>query len=574
MVGKNEGDSLNERSVEELVAILEEWEDKKEGRSFTPLRRKVFKKRLASVDTEDDGKGNLKSICFYNGKRFWLFYNRFEFITFLSHYQTKGKLYIICCNLEYDIINLFRDYWDLIELFYGARLIFAKLRDKKIYFMDSLNHYKLSVANQGEYISLPKLEFNPDNPEYVKRDAEITYQFAVRHQDYLNSIGAEMNYTSASSSLNLFKRMFLTTRIKKIPDEILDMVRNGYYGGRTEIFNLFGRADKNEKIYYYDINSLYPYVMKTFPYPVPDSHYLSNDWVDVGVIHCDIEYVEDMYIPYFPYRYEGKLVFPTGRLTGWWTSFELKYALDKKLIRIKKIYKAIGYKQTFNYFSSYVDFLYGMRLKVKDKDKHLDLVLKIMMNSLYGKFAERVESKKTFSEDGEVLETVLEKVYYPSHSNYIMSVYTTAYARTTLYEGLQDIVDKKGLLYYCDTDSIIYKGKEGLLDVGQELGQYKLEGTFKEAQFYLPKCYRMIDLKGKEYVKVKGVPSKFALEFIKRGYVEFDKPVKLRESMKRVDKDTYKPNVWLKVPKSFNAEYTKRLITQGNETTPIVLCDF
>lgn len=462
----------------------------------------------------------------------------------------------------------------MLDLFYGNHLIFAKMKDRKIFFMDSLNHYKLSVASQGEYINLPKLPFNPNNPEYCKRDAEITFIMMKKHQEYLNQIGAELNYTSASSSLNLFKRNFLMQRIKKLPDEVLDLLRNGYYGGRTEIFTTSGVADSKHKIQYVDINSLYPYVMKTYPFPVPDSWYLSKDMVNFGVVHCDIEYISPEYIPYYPYRYEGKLIFPVGKLTGWWSAFELDFGVKRGIIKINKIHKSIGFKETFDYFSSYVDYLYNMRLKVKDKDKHLDLVLKIMMNSLYGKFAEKVESEKTFSQDGQVLETVLDKVYYPSHTNFIISLYTTAYARTCLYLGLKKVLDRGSELYYCDTDSIIYKGKEDCLEIGTELGQYKRVGVFKQAHFYLPKCYKLVDFKGEEYFKVKGVPSKFASDFINKGYVEYQKPVRLRESIKRVDKEIYKPNVWLNTPKSFEADYDKRIVTQGNQTEPIALYDY
>jgi len=39
-------------------------------------------------------------------------------------------------------------------------------------------------------------------------------------------------------------------------------IRRGYYGGHADAYIPYG-----ENLYYYDVNSLYPYIMKTFPMP-------------------------------------------------------------------------------------------------------------------------------------------------------------------------------------------------------------------------------------------------------------------------------------------------------------------
>ncbi|GER42509.1 DNA polymerase [Striga asiatica] len=39
-------------------------------------------------------------------------------------------------------------------------------------------------------------------------------------------------------------------------------IRRAYYGGHTDVYKPYG-----ENLYYYDVNSLYPYVMKEFPMP-------------------------------------------------------------------------------------------------------------------------------------------------------------------------------------------------------------------------------------------------------------------------------------------------------------------
>ena len=48
-----------------------------------------------------------------------------------------------------------------------------------------------------------------------------------------------------------------------IPNRNVDtFIRRGHYGGHTDVYKPFG-----EDLYYYDVNSLYPFVMKEFPMP-------------------------------------------------------------------------------------------------------------------------------------------------------------------------------------------------------------------------------------------------------------------------------------------------------------------
>ena len=48
-----------------------------------------------------------------------------------------------------------------------------------------------------------------------------------------------------------------------IPNKNEDsFIRRAYYGGHTDTYKPYG-----EDLYYYDVNSLYPFVMKEFPMP-------------------------------------------------------------------------------------------------------------------------------------------------------------------------------------------------------------------------------------------------------------------------------------------------------------------
>jgi hypothetical protein len=61
---------------------------------------------------------------------------------------------------------------------------------------------------------------------------------------------------TATLSLKIFRTKFLNKDIFILPQSIDSFIRPGYYGGGTDVYKAYG-----ELLYYYDVNSLYPYAM-------------------------------------------------------------------------------------------------------------------------------------------------------------------------------------------------------------------------------------------------------------------------------------------------------------------------
>ena len=547
----------------------------KDSEIMMPIKSKIFKKKVWALDTEDDSKGHLIRIVLYNGIKFFDFSNdNYNFIAFLFTISKKlgrNRLYIACTNLEYDMINCFRGHFEQIIWTYGNRLIACQLKNTNIYFLDTLNHYVLSVKNQGQMLGLKKLKYNPVSLEYVRRDTEITYKFINMYQDFLFKMNAELKNTIASTSLNFYRRNFLDFKIKRLDNKVLDELSNAYYGGRSEIFDM--RVLGN--IIYADVNSLYPKVMACNKYPMPASFYYGKNIDDEGISKVEIEYIKDLNIPYYPYK-AGKLLFPLGRMTGYWSNYELRYGIEKGFIRINKLYKSFNFSETGYVFKDYIEYLYGMRQKYINKEdltsKFWSLGLKIIMNSSYGKFAEQVKDVEYICDSNNIVDIVVKDIYYPKHTNYIWSIYVTAYARTYMWEGYQLIENQGGKVHYTDTDSIIFSGNPDMLVISNSLGDYRIEGRYVKAQFYLPKTYVLIDNKGNIDATAKGVPRDKQEEFIRKHFVLIDKPIKLRESF-RLKIGERRPNVWVKQLKSLVAKYDKRKVLSGGKTSPLVFPD-
>ena len=555
-----------------------------EDEALKRITSKKKKKIILSMDTEDDTKGNLLYIVQYDGKIFHTFTDQYTYLLYLRKLSTQYRqrnVYIACVNLEYDIINAFRGYFEFIEFSYGASLIFCRMKNTRIYFYDTLNHYKMGVKKQGDILGIKKLGDTIDvtklkrdakTLEYCKRDTEITYKFANYYQEALNDIGCNMRFTIASSAMDLYRRKFLKYNCFRIKDVYLDKIRQAYSGGRTEIFKMKAKGN----IHYVDINSLYPYVMSSFEYPDVNSMFIEKGIECEGVSDVMVEYCKDINVPYLPVKFAGKLLFPLGKFRGWWSNFELRYGVEKGLFKIKKIYESIQFKYKVDYFSEYVSTLYGMRKKYKDdkspKGQFYNISLKLLMNSLYGKFGEEVAVTDLIFESGELKEIVEKEKYYPVHTNYILSLYVTAYARTVLWEGLNKIDSSGGKLLYCDTDSIMYIGEKNVLPLSNELGDFKYEGNFKSAEFFQPKNYILYDKDNKPKVACKGVPREQSLQYIESAIAYMSRPVRLRESFRRKNKMLI-PNLWIEKVKKLTSSYDKRIITKGNNTKPLKFPD-
>lgn len=322
-----------------------------------------------------------------------------------------------------------------------------------------------------------------------------------------------------------------------------DFIRDAYFGGRTEIyrmaFNPYYEVKKlprytelsqlkwkpvelgfdysgviryRDDVYgawvreanLYDINSHYPHCMLE-PMPVgpaiemeglTEAQVFSNAKRLVGIVHCDVEIPADCYLPPLPVKKDGKLMFPTGRLSGTWDTAELEL-LPKVGGRIVKTYKSVWF-QTAPIFIRFIRQLYKYRdKKAPGYRKALDKLAKLLMNSLYGKWAMKVNRQKivihpsspqgkkciNFEADVWSEETVVNPIYVLPQ----LSVHVTSVARARLWEINNKVLQDGGRIYYNDTDSLVCSGTK--LETGGDLGALKNEATIERAVFVLPKLY-------------------------------------------------------------------------------------
>ena len=94
--------------------------------------------------------------------------------------------------------------------------------------------------------------------------------------------------------------------------------RDAFFGGRTNAIKLHHRVEADEKILYYDVTSLYPFVNKRSRYPLGHHQRISKDFQPLdtyfGLVQCTVLPPRNLHLPVLPARINGKLTFALCRV--------------------------------------------------------------------------------------------------------------------------------------------------------------------------------------------------------------------------------------------------------------------
>lgn len=304
------------------------------------------------------------------------------------------------------------------------------------------------------------------------------------------------------------------------------LFRQFYYGGRVQYFQQ-GIIKGDWKIY--DVNSMYPSVMKDELHPITNEYIThSGDIASHPNVIKNADFIEvDCYARgCFPWRTiidkQHKLLFPHARNTYFVSGHEFRMATKLGLIDVHEIKKAYIFEEKAS-FAEFIEKFYGLRLKAKEDEQALYVLFyKLVMNSSYGKFAQDPTKFKEFAfsrdeilpaEDGWSIEwqcpETLKRIYsrpsqqplFRGRHNVAIAASITGAARSVLMEGLHNAVNP----VYCDTDSIICEGLKNVPLHPSKLGAWDLEKTGDLMAIVGRKTYTLKH--GADYVKIasKGV---------------------------------------------------------------------
>lgn len=594
--------------------------------SLSPLKKGRPLKKLAVVDIEtdewiDDTYGmdkaeiqawhnkriNVHLVSFYDGDLVKNFTGKNCVEDFFNFYLTFSHREYVCFahnGGKFDFIALYETlthspsfaekFWAKPLLVHG-RIIAFTIHDKKKHVWHFRDSYPLLLSsldnlsksfNPGHKKSKrPSVPFSEASEEWIKycgQDCFALYEILQMFIRIIENVGGVVGYTAPSTAMLTFRKKFLH---REIPTYFPynNLFRNTYFGGRVEVFNM--HAKETSKPYnYYDVNSLYPSVMGSneFPISYPKRVYYSsakNCIGKCGVMECDVSTPKDLYLPVLPYRHEQKLFFPLGKWRGWYAFPFIEKALSLGYkIKPLRVYEF----ESANIFKEYVETFYKLKC---EQDGAYRNIMKILLNSLYGKFGERQEREELITDPDESLEgsylyddlfgySIRKYSRFSAYHLPVIASYVTSYAQLAWYEIAEKVIEKDKTLFYGDTDSIV---TDMDIPTSTTLGELKLEHEIIEGVFLAPKAY-CIRVKEEDKIVLKGFSNSFRKHITmedfrnalppKNDFRPFHEDVVHPASLKQIHVRKLDGFVTMVDKKSMKEVYDKRQILQDLGTKP------
>ena len=378
-------------------------------------------------------------------------------------------------------------------------------------FRDSYNKLPMSLARVAKSFGMAEgkgeIDYHKPRPvgyvmddeerDYLRRDVSI-----IANAIKITLDEGKTKLTVASDSLDDFKQTFgakLFTRVFPVLPEAMDAeIRKAYRGGFTYADPRFSRRKVGCGVVL-DVNSLYPFIMYTELLPYGEPEYYSGK----------VPLTEKRPLSIFSVTFTAKLKpnhIPCIQIKGSSMFLGTEYLSEIKDPTTLSVSSADwdmwnehydidviswdggwSFQGARGFFTDFID----KWSKVKaESTGGLRELAKLMLNSLYGKFATNpnVTSKIPYLKNNRVAyERGPDETRPPVYT--AMGVFITAYARALTIRAAQANYD---CFAYADTDSLHLLRPtvpEGIDVHPTRLGAWKLEYHFAQALYVRPKAY-------------------------------------------------------------------------------------
>lgn len=302
---------------------------------------------------------------------------------------------------------------------------------------------------------------------YNNRELELLCQLMTALRNSCQDIGLELKRWDGAGSIA--SAMFQKHEIKKslcsLPVQVEEASRYAYFGGRIELIK-FGH--ERSTVHYYDINSAYPSALVKLP------SLAHGEWREIPAGNFDIRKLPPLSLlrvswcfndglPFYPFPYrskdQNKLLFPReGR--GWvWLPEAIAAVNNRFAFSVEKIYSF--FPQPLAPFR-FVHEYYEQRRKLiaSNKKGGAEKVIKLGLNSLYGKLAQHVGYNE---ETGKK----------PPYHNIALAGWITSHTRAQLFDAAMKAPES--VISFC-TDGIFSESALNVLTSStKELGFWEHE---------------------------------------------------------------------------------------------------
>lgn len=495
------------------------------------------------------------SMCNINNTNEFLFGNSID--SFMEHCGKQRNLTLYFHNLKFDgefILQwlLHNEFTEIIETdkrvaftaksfktlisdmgqFYSIEICFSRNKSElhKCKILDSMKLLPFSIEQMAKTFGLPISKLTLDyrakreighiltdeEKAYIKNDVAI----AAMALKALFDMGLT-KMTTASNALNEYKNLMGNKFKYWFPPPNYDAeIRQAYKGGFTYLKPCWADKDIGEGIVL-DVNSLYPAMMYYKPLPYDEGVFYDGEYQQdphmplyIQIVRVSFE-LKPNHIPSI--QIKGNLSFVSTQYLESSNGQIVALALTSPDLELLKQQYDIDYieyvcgwkfKAGTKAFREYIDKWIGIKIEAtKERNKGKRTIAKLMLNSLYGKFATnpKCASKHPYlGENGEIKYKLGEEenrspIYIP------VAAFITAWGRYTTITSAQKVYDR---FVYADTDSLHLIGTdfpEGLDIDDVKLGAWKVESKFTRARFLHQKCY-IEEIDGELKITCAGMP--------------------------------------------------------------------
>ncbi len=377
--------------------------------------------------------------------------------------------------------------------------------------------FKLSVLKgEIDYNAYrpPGHQLTEEEKEYLIHDIQIIAEaLKIQFEQGMTKM------TNGSDALKGYKDIFGTKTFNKyfpaLSKEMYYELKLAYKGGFTWLNKRYAEKLIGDGMTY-DVVSLYPsqmyYRELPFGMPMPFEGKYEEDKrypLYVQQIRCQFE-LKEGYIPTIQIkgdlRYARNEYLESSEFDGdletvdlFLTNIDLELFLEHYHVYDLEYIRGWKFRSHTGFFKDYIDKWIYIK---STSDGAIKALAKLMLNSLYGKFATNPDvtgkipslnkdGSTKFSlpkdEEGNIIREFKEPLYLP------MGIFITSWARYTTITAAQKCFDR---IIYCDTDSLHVEGleePEAISEiVGNNLGNWAHENTFKQARYIRQKTYAQI----------------------------------------------------------------------------------
>lgn len=401
-----------------------------------------------------------------------------------------------CIILLNELISHFED----IQILMSSSIVIGwtcTTKHQRITFLDSMRLINMSLKTATSKFNVKNKKIEIDclphilkekNPslyfDYLKKDVlglnEVLSSFAFTMESQFGEF--KHFVTIASCAFSIFKRHQSKKIYTPKTEKLREFERQSYKGG---ICFLNHNGFKKDTIVF-DVNSLYPFAMLNSKFPTSERGLWTRKFY--GVEKKGIYKIRLLKkIGGFPFLYGKTSLVNEGEVFA--CESTIQYLLDFK--HPFQIIMGYVYLNSDSIFS-YMQKLYNLR----KSDPSLDTPLKLIMNSSYGKFAQKKERHFVALATSERLKDLRScEIKYKDYGEFViwddiienheqfvgiasLILFQSRLIMRKLFDLIPNNKDGKSPIYYVDTDSLHLSVKylnNLKTHLGSELGQLKKE---------------------------------------------------------------------------------------------------